>query len=451
MMRKPSRLLAIAAAAAMLAGCAGNSPSPAPSAPTQSGAPTQPQEQVNLRMWTFLNPTGTSGREVALKQIIDKFEADNPNIKMTVEPQTWDVMTGKFFAAHQAKNAPDVIWVLQDELGAAIKLNALEPLENLFLSDWSAEDVADIDDAFWQLGAGDGTHYQVTHSRNYFGVFYRKDLFEQKNIAQPKTWDELIAAAQALTETDASTGIQRYGFGQALSVDKADSGVAATGLLDLQGSLFSDTGEANWANDNGRQAFQLAIDLVDKHKVTPANALTMTPDDLYKDFSAGKYAMISGAGVRMGALQTDATFDPANIGFMLFPSFDGSKPSPTPVAGWAVGVWSGGEHKAEAGRFLEAMMSPEADALWLKEGGQVPIRKSTITAQADFLADPAKAYLAVMAEGFATAGWAQPTGFAISGWRGDFNTVVQDVLANGASLDDAMAKAAGAFNDRNVS
>ena len=449
MARMSITLVAATAAAAMLAGCAGASP--APTSTTEPGGQQQPQEQVNLRMWTFLNPTGTSGREVALKEIIDKFEADNPNIKMTVEPQTWDVMTGKFFAAHQAKNAPDVIWVLQDELGAAIKLNALEPLENLFLADWSAQDIADIDDAFWQQGATQNQHFQVTHSRNYFGIFYRKDLFEEKGIAVPKTWDELIAAATALTETDASTGIQRYGFGQALSVDKADAGVAAAGMLDLQGSLFTDAGEANWANDNGKQAFQLAIDLIEKHKVTPSTALTMTAEDLYKDFSAGKYAMIQGAGVRMANLQTDATFDPADIGFMLYPSFDGQNASPTPVAGWSVGVWSGGEHKQEAGKVLEAMRAPEADALGLTKGGQVPIRKSTITAQADFLADPLRSYLTVMAEGFATAGWAQPTDFALSAWRGDFNTVAQEVLANGATLDDALAKTAKAFNDRNVS
>jgi multiple sugar transport system substrate-binding protein len=439
-----------------LAGCAGGSgdPEAGPTAPTSTSGGGEPSDQplapANIRMWTFLNPTGTSGREVALKQIIDDFQAANPGVTVTVEPQTWDVMTGKFFAAHQAGNAPDVIWVLQDELGAALKLGALEPFENTFLPDWTAEDIADVDDAFWDMGATDAGHHQVSLSRNYFGIIYRKDLFEQKGIEPPTTWDDFVDAAEELTEVDASTGIQRYGFGQALSVDKADSNISAAALLEQQGSLFGDDGSASWANDAGKRAFQLQIDMITEHGVTPTTALTSTPDDVYKDFSAGKYAMINGAGVRVAALQADASFDAENIGFMLVPSFDGDEASPTPVAGWAVGVWSGSEHKEAAGAFVEALISPEADSLWVTKGGQVPVRASTLDAESAFLGEPKNEFLSVMAEGFSTAGWAQPTEFAISGWRGDFNTVVQDVVANGMSLDDALTKAEKAFNDRNL-
>jgi multiple sugar transport system substrate-binding protein len=38
--------------------------------------------QVTIRVWTFLNPNGQTGREKALKQIITGFEAANPEIKV---------------------------------------------------------------------------------------------------------------------------------------------------------------------------------------------------------------------------------------------------------------------------------------------------------------------------------------------------------------------------------
>ena len=59
---------------------------------TQSGeksaAATEVKEQAvkTVRMWTFLNPEGaTSGRNLALKKIIDQFEAENPGIDVVVE------------------------------------------------------------------------------------------------------------------------------------------------------------------------------------------------------------------------------------------------------------------------------------------------------------------------------------------------------------------------------
>lgn len=402
-----------------------------------------------IRMWTFLNPDGTSGREVALKKIIDRFEADNPAYEVVVEPQTWDVMTGKFFAAHATGDAPDVQWVLMDELGAAIEMNALEPFENLFLKDWTSEQIADVDDAFWSLGAQPDKHYQMSFSRNYFGIIYRADLFQEHGIEVPKTWDELIAAGQKLTGVDEKTGLQRYGLGLALSADKADAQIAAGALLSLQGSLFDEQGRAAWNNENGEKAMSLQMDMIKTHGITPETALTTTPEDLYADFNTGKYAMIVGAGVRVSKLQSEVSFDPESVQFMLMPSFTGETSSPMPIAGWCVGVWSGSKVKEGAGKFVEALMSPEADQLWVADGGQAPMRKSTIESQADFFAMPTSRYLGVMAEGFA-AGWPQPTNYKISGWRVDLNNVCQNVLANGMSLTDALAQTAQEFNDRNA-
>lgn len=406
-------------------------------------------KKTEIRMWTFLNPGGTSGREVALKAMIDGFEAEHPEFKIVVEPQTWDVMTGKFFAAHTTGEAPDIMWVLMDELGAAIKLGTLEPFENLFLKDWTPEQMADVDDAFWRLGAEERKHYQMSFSRNYFGIIYRSDLFEQNNIPIPSTWDELIAAGQALTGVDEATGLQRYGLGMALSIDKADAQIATGALLDLQGSLFTEDGKANWNNDAGMQAMNLELDMIREYGITPETALTTTPEDLYVDFNSGKYAMIVGAAVRVSKLQSEVTFDPSAVQFMMVPGYTADKPSPMPIAGWCVGVWSGSKVKEGAGLFLEYMMSPESDKLWVTIGGQAPMRKSTVESNASFFEEPNHKYLGVMAQGFSKAGWPQPTNFAISGWRIDLNTVAQNVLANHMSLEDALKQSENDFNDRN--
>ena len=254
----------------LLTGCGAQ---PAPSvvsssaAPSSGGASTVDGEQV-VRMWTFLDPEADNGRSKALKQMIETFESENPGIKIVVETQDWEQMTPKFFAAHAAGNAPDIIWCIMDEMGAALDLGALEPLENLFLKDWTEEEIADIDDSFFNFGVRDGKHYQITHSRNYMAMYYRADLFEEKGLEVPKTWDEFIEVCQALTEVDSETGIQRYGFGQAFNVDKVDPQIMTSLLLDTQGNLFTDDGKANWANAAGEEALQFQLDCIISPTVT---------------------------------------------------------------------------------------------------------------------------------------------------------------------------------------
>lgn len=403
-----------------------------------------------VRMWTFLNPqNATSGRNLALKKIIDRFEQDNPTIKIVVEPQQWDVMTQKFIAAHQAGDAPDIQWALIDMLGEVLDSNAFADLESLFLDDWSPDQVADVKDAYWEMGARGGKHYQVALSRNYFGIMYRADLFREKGIKVPfDSIDDLIAAAQLLTGTDARTGMQRYGLGMAFSRDKADPPLATALMIAKQGSIFDSEGKAAWASPAGVEAFAKMIGMVKTQKISPASSISKTAEDLYQEFVAGQYAMITAAGVRVPTVRSQIKIaDPKDVEFMLVPGPEGKRYSPTPIAGWAVGVWSKSKVKKEAGKFLEYLISPYADELWVKDGGQVPVRKSTANNMKDFFSDPSNAYLLVMSKGFSEAGWAQPTDFPIGGWRSDLNASAQEILS-GKSIETALAYSAQAFDER---
>jgi multiple sugar transport system substrate-binding protein len=400
-----------------------------------------------IRMWTFLDPTKTDGRSVALKQIIDNFEAANPGAKVEVEPQNWTTMTAKFLAASASKTAPDICWCLQDEMGGVLDAKVLEPFENLFLKNWTPAQIDDIHDAQWDFAVRDGKHYQVTLSKNMIIILYREDLFKQYGIAIPKTWDELFAAAKKLTGTDSATGIMRYGLGQSFTTESADAQIAANMLLETQGSPFDAQGKANWANENGRRALQLTVDSI-KSGITPESALTTTVDDGFLEFAAGKYAMMVGGAVRVANVRQTASFDPNAVQIMLFPSFSGTKNSPGVMTGWSVGVWSGSPNKELAGKFVEAMISPEGDKLWVQTGGQVAIRKSTSTALASWLADPSRTYLKVVSEGFVNAGWSQPTNTPVGGWKFDLNQAVQNVLVNGMTVDAALKATSDQFNSR---
>jgi len=407
-------------------------------------------EKKVVRMWTFLNPEGaTSGRNLALKKMIEQFEVQNPNIDIVVEPQQWDVMTNKFFAAHQAGNAPDIMWVISYDLGTAIEQGMLADLESLFLNKWSKEQIADIDDSFFHWGETNGKHYQITHSRNYFALIYRKDLLEKFNIAFPfKSWDDMIQAAVKMTGVDEKTGIMRYGLGQSYGLGKVDPPIFTYDALTHQPDIFNADGSANWTTKEMVAAVTRMNDMVKKYKITPETAVNFDIEDVYQDFMAGKYAMITGASVRVPALRLGANFDPNSIEIIHYPGDGTGEFGKGLFSGWAVGVWSKSKVRDEAGKFLEYMMSSEADKLWVIDGGQVPIRKSTITSMGDFFSKPENDYLRITAEGFAKYCYVTPTAFPIPSWREDLNAVAQDVVYNNTDPLTALQKMQKEFNTR---
>lgn len=406
------------------------------------------EEKKTVRMWTFLDPTNTTnGRSVALQQIIDKFEEEHPDIQIVVEPQDWASMSTKFFAAHAAGNAPDICWIIMDEMGAALDLNSLEPLENLAIGQWSSDEIADIDDAFWQFGVRDGKHYQITFSRNYVTLYYRADLFAENNIEIPRTWDELIAAAQKLTGFDEKLGVQRYGFGLGLATEDVDPQIMTNMILADQGTLFNEDGTANWANESGEKALETMCKFITEYGITPETAISTTGEELWTDFEAGKLAMISGGAIRVNTVRNNCVYDPEAVQIMLWPTADGEGHAPGVINGWCVGVWSGSQVKEEAGLFLEAMVSPEADKLWVELGGQPAMRQSTLENAKEYIEK--NQFLSVISEGFLTAGYPQPTDFSVSSWKNDLNNAAQKVLVEGMSAMEALEAVAQDFNDRN--
>ena len=190
-----------------------------------------------------------------------------------------------------------------------------------FSTKWSKDQIADIDDAFFRWGETNGKHYQLTFSRNYFCLIYRKDLIQKNNIGFPiKTWDDLIKAGVALNGKDETSGIQRYGLGQAFGLGKVDPPIFTYDTLTNQSAdIFNADGTANWTTKEMVAALTRMSDMVKKYKITPEAAVSYDIEQVYQDFMAGRYAVITGASVRIPALRAGANFDPNSIELIHYP------------------------------------------------------------------------------------------------------------------------------------
>jgi multiple sugar transport system substrate-binding protein len=187
--------------------------------------------------------------------------------------------------------------------------------------------------------------------------------------------------------------------------------------------------------------------MVTDHDVTPRAAVNWSAEDLYEQFVAGRLAMINAASVRVSTIQEQLGRD--NVDFMLWPSAEAGSHAPGVSLGWAVGVWSGSQEKEAAGRFLDYMTGPEADALWVEVGGQIPMRSSTIDDLTAFFEQPHNRFLATTATGFGSFAYLTPIEFDIGGWRQDLNQAAQDVIVGGMTPQQALEQAEQRFNQRN--
>jgi len=402
-----------------------------------------------LRMWTMLDPNGKDPREIALKKIIGQFEAANPGVTITVEPQIWDQMTTKFLAANQAGTAPDITWVNVPTLPQVVKAGALANLDDYFMKNWTARDVADLDDVFWQFSFQGNGHYGIAHSRAYAGLIYRIDLLQQAGINpdQLRSWPGLIAAAKKLTVRDAAGNVTRWGLGQAYLIDKPIEPLAFSMILEAQKHLLDDQCRADWANPVGLNAMTAQLDMVREDKITPPGAVSLNVEDLYDQFAAGRAAIIRGTSVRVpkmiGLLGAD------KVGFTGTPSFAGDTFSPSGVGGWYVGAWSKGKYIALAAKFIEAMSSPQSDRIWSMEAGAAPNRKSTVAENATWFAEPAHAYLAAASKLISGYSWLPPKNCAVYGWSEALNGAAQAILTGGAEPAAALRRAAEQFDRQN--
>ncbi len=402
-----------------------------------------------IRMWTFLNPAGTTPREVALAEIVAKFEAANPGIKIAVEPQVWDQMSPKFLAAARAGNAPDVTWVVTDLLGQAMRSGELADLGPQFMDKWSAAQRDGRKDAYWDACNEGGKQYCLVLSRNYIGVLYRRDLMAAAGIdpASLTTWPAFIEAAKKLTVRDASGNVTRWGFGQAFSEAQADPQMMIPVMLARQGKLFEPDNRAAFATPAGIAALTLQTSMVTEHKVTPPDAVGWTVDDAYEAFASGRAAMIEGASVRVSTMQ--GKLGPDKVGLLLWPGDAGKAHSPAMTAGWAVAMWSKGKNQPAAAKWVEFLTGPEADAIWTQRAGQLPATPEGKAASAAYLAKPENQYLTVAADGVKNFGWIVPTSLSVAGFRQVLNKAAQEVLTGKATPEAALKAAEATFNRTN--
>ena len=140
-----------------------------------------------------LNP----GPKAAFEKVVADFDAANPDITVNLsinDREAHKTAIRNFLSA----GAPDVTaWYPGNRMGPFVDAGQFEDISDLWASD---PNLSSSFEAIRPTMTRDGKQWGVPYSYYQWGMYYRKDIFDKHGIAEPKTWDELLAACAKLKE-----------------------------------------------------------------------------------------------------------------------------------------------------------------------------------------------------------------------------------------------------------
>lgn len=169
----------------------------AASGPLLGGGLASAQEQVTVEFW---NPEVEDYFLEALQTMIGEYETANPNVKINLVNIPWGEIFPKFVSAIETGAVPDIALANVVYGGTLNRLGALDPLDDIIGSLGGEQFFAESAANFVAMNKQNGSFFAFPNVQNSVVLWYRKDLLQSAGLAVPTTWDELLAAAEALTK-----------------------------------------------------------------------------------------------------------------------------------------------------------------------------------------------------------------------------------------------------------
>lgn len=298
-------VLALLALLLALAGCAQQAAAPAAPAAAQPAAPTaaapaaaaKSGERPKMTVW--LQTSYTPQADALQKKMVEDWAAAK-GVDVTIVQDSSTVLNPQFNAAIESKTLPDVLtWA---------SIDWAPKLERLGLT----LDVTDVVNKMNSRGGGlqdaalravmkDGKAFAIPTYGATEMIYLRKDLADAKGVKAPQTWEELYAAAKALTDKG-----KVWGYGQQLGTPSFDSEISLLTMLANYGAspYAADGKTPNLNNDGTRKVLAMIKDAWDAGAIPP-DAVTWDDSGNNKAYLTGAAAMVYNTGSILNAMRKD--------------------------------------------------------------------------------------------------------------------------------------------------
>lgn len=295
-------------------------------------------------LWVYPIISDTATHQAFWDELVEGFKAEHPDVAVRIDIQPWAGRSEKFIAAVSAGRAPDLVYLIPDQIPQLVQLDALEPVT------LPADVVADYLPGALQGGSYEGNLYSAPVLMSAAAPIYNKTLLAEAGITEfPKTWDEFKAIAPALKEKGA------YLLQYPASLEETLNLTYYPLLWQAGGSVFAEDGKSVAFNSpEGLKALNFVVDLFKEGYADPSTVSTSlrgsdTP-------MAQKRAAVELTGGSEVVKELQGLWDAADIGIAA-PLTDAKQVTYGTVGGFAMPI--NGNDNAATQAFLQYLIEPE--------------------------------------------------------------------------------------------
>ncbi len=314
--------------------------------------------------------------KAAFAQLVKDFEAAHPGI--TVKINTFDhegfkTSIRNFLTA----DAPDVVtWYAGNRMAPFVDAGLFEDVSDVWKAEGLEKSLASATSSMTRKGKQWGipyTYYQ-------WGVYYRKDIFDKLGIAEPKSWDQLVAASKKLKDNKITP------FAIGTKATWTTGGWFDYLNLRVNGYAFHmdlTAGKVPYTDKRVQAVFDKWDQLV-KPGYYLENHASYQWQEALPAFVKGEAAMYLIGNFAVAPMR-EAGLKDEQIGFMQFPEITKGVPMAEDAPTDTLHIPSKAKNKADARKFLAYVASAKAQSTMNKTLGQLPVNNQATSPDDKFL------------------------------------------------------------------
>lgn len=307
------------------------------------------EDTVTLEFSQWWEPELPQG---AFRSLMDKFEEQNPGIKVELLSGPYSSTKEQIVAGAATGTMSDVVGLDGAWVNDFVKQGAITDLSKLMT------DAGYDSSALAAQIQINGATYMIPVVNFVYPLFVNDDILKSAGVeSAPSTRSEFAAAAKAMTNPEANV----YGWVLPLSLEVPNgiqndvmSWVWASGK-----SMLKD-GKPDVTNSDVKSAVEFIKSLYDAGVIAPG-AFTMKEQDKVEEFTNGRVGMMIDSLAHINIIRErnpELKFSLAAV-----PAEDGYEGKRgLPYASWGIGIAENSQHKAEAWKLVEFLMSEEVNS-----------------------------------------------------------------------------------------
>jgi multiple sugar transport system substrate-binding protein len=330
---------------------------------------------VEIEYWQYF----FEGRVNAIDALIEKFEAENPDITVRHTNFPYADYRTKVAAAIPAGEGPDVVQLFYGWLNDYVDAGLIQPLPT---DTFPPDEIEAEYFPMVQAMKVDGAYMALPTAVRSLALFYNKRLFEEAGLeGPPETLEQMIEYAQKMTMKDGAGNITQEGI---------TSGMTGQDHHWFREGLVRQFGGAPYSDDNATVTYNSdagikALEFYSGMEMNEGVTLSTFMEDGQAAFKAGRAGMHLDGSFRIGALNKIRGLEWGVAELPAGP--DGTRSNYSSYWVNAITSKAEGDKFDAAVKFLQFVTSDEAMQLWLDTVGELPAKPSAALTEVN-AADP---------------------------------------------------------------